>query len=117
MSIFIDKNTRLLIQGITGRDGSFHARQMIEDGTQEAVIAASRAMYARPRAEIGAEAFMKLREEEAARPARKTSQKGETAPSPTAPPPAEPPIPESKPDPEKKGDAALRSAGLKLSRD
>ncbi len=34
MSIFIDKNTRLLIQGITGRDGSFHAKQMIEYGTQ-----------------------------------------------------------------------------------
>ena len=34
MSIFIDKSTRLLIQGITGRDGSFHARQMIEYGTQ-----------------------------------------------------------------------------------
>lgn len=34
MSIFIDKNTRLLVQGITGRDGSFHAKQMIEYGTQ-----------------------------------------------------------------------------------
>jgi succinyl-CoA synthetase alpha subunit len=34
VSIFIDKNTRLLIQGITGRDGSFHARQMIEYGTK-----------------------------------------------------------------------------------
>jgi len=34
VSIFIDKNTRLLIQGITGRDGSFHAKQMIEYGTQ-----------------------------------------------------------------------------------
>ena len=33
MSVFIDKNTRLVIQGITGRDGSFHARQMIEYGT------------------------------------------------------------------------------------
>ncbi len=34
MSIFIDNSTRLLVQGITGRDGSFHARQMMEYGTQ-----------------------------------------------------------------------------------
>ena len=34
MSIFIDGNTRLLVQGITGRDGSFHARQMLEYGTR-----------------------------------------------------------------------------------
>jgi succinyl-CoA synthetase alpha subunit len=34
VSIFIDRNTRLLVQGITGRDGSFHTRQMIEYGTQ-----------------------------------------------------------------------------------
>jgi succinyl-CoA synthetase alpha subunit len=34
VSIFIDKSTRLVIQGITGRDGSFHAKQMIEYGTQ-----------------------------------------------------------------------------------
>lgn len=34
MSIFIDDSTRLIVQGITGRDGSFHARQMIEYGTQ-----------------------------------------------------------------------------------
>jgi succinyl-CoA synthetase alpha subunit len=34
MSIFIDRKTRLLIQGITGRDGSFHAKQMMEYGTQ-----------------------------------------------------------------------------------
>jgi len=33
MSIFIDKNTKLLVQGITGRDGSFHTKQMIEYGT------------------------------------------------------------------------------------
>jgi succinyl-CoA synthetase alpha subunit len=33
MSIFIDSSTRLLVQGITGRDGSFHTRQMMEYGT------------------------------------------------------------------------------------
>ncbi len=34
MSIFIGEDTRLLVQGITGRDGSFHARQMMEYGTR-----------------------------------------------------------------------------------
>jgi len=34
MSTFIDKSTRLLVQGITGRDGSFHTRQMMEYGTE-----------------------------------------------------------------------------------
>ncbi|MGH8015876.1 MAG: succinate--CoA ligase subunit alpha, partial [Candidatus Zixiibacteriota bacterium] len=34
MSIFIDKNTRLIVQGITGRDGSFHAEQMKKYGTK-----------------------------------------------------------------------------------
>ncbi len=33
MSIFIDKNTKLVVQGITGRYGSFHTKQMIEYGT------------------------------------------------------------------------------------
>jgi succinyl-CoA synthetase alpha subunit len=33
MSILVDKNTRLLVQGITGREGSFHTQQMIEYGT------------------------------------------------------------------------------------
>jgi succinyl-CoA synthetase alpha subunit len=33
MSIFIDNNTRLLVQGITGREGQFHTRQCIEYGT------------------------------------------------------------------------------------
>ena len=34
MSIFADRNTTLLVQGITGRDGSFHAKQMLEYGTR-----------------------------------------------------------------------------------
>jgi succinyl-CoA synthetase alpha subunit len=34
MSIFIDSGTRLIVQGITGRDGSFHAKQMMEYGTK-----------------------------------------------------------------------------------
>ncbi len=34
MSIFIDNSTTLLVQGITGRDGSFHAKQMMEYGTK-----------------------------------------------------------------------------------
>ena len=34
MSIFIDKSTTLLVQGITGRDGGFHTKQMIEYGTR-----------------------------------------------------------------------------------
>lgn len=33
MSILIDKNTRLLVQGITGNEGEFHTRQMIAYGT------------------------------------------------------------------------------------
>lgn len=34
MSILIDKNTRLLVQGITGNEGMFHTRQMVAYGTQ-----------------------------------------------------------------------------------
>ncbi len=34
MSILVDKDTRLLVQGITGREGAFHTGQMIEYGTQ-----------------------------------------------------------------------------------
>jgi succinyl-CoA synthetase alpha subunit len=33
MSILVDKNTRLIVQGITGREGMFHAEQMIAYGT------------------------------------------------------------------------------------
>ncbi len=34
MSVFIDQQTRLVVQGMTGRDGSFHTRQMIGYGTK-----------------------------------------------------------------------------------
>ena len=34
MSVFINKDTKLVVQGITGRDGSFHTKQMMEYGTQ-----------------------------------------------------------------------------------
>ncbi len=34
MSILVDKDTRLLVQGITGREGEFHTRQMLAYGTQ-----------------------------------------------------------------------------------
>ncbi len=33
MAIFIDKNTKVVVQGITGRDGSFHTNQMKKYGT------------------------------------------------------------------------------------
>ena len=33
MAIFVDTETRLLVQGITGRDGSFHTKEMIKYGT------------------------------------------------------------------------------------
>ncbi len=34
MSILVNKNSRVIVQGITGSEGSFHAAQMIEYGTQ-----------------------------------------------------------------------------------
>ena len=33
MSILVDRDTRVLVQGITGREGSFHTEQMVEYGT------------------------------------------------------------------------------------
>ena len=33
MSILVNENTRVVVQGITGRDGSFHTRQMVDYGT------------------------------------------------------------------------------------
>ena len=40
MSILVDKNTRIIVQGITGREGLFHSQQMLEYGTQ--VVAGTR---------------------------------------------------------------------------
>ena len=34
MSILVDKKTRLVVQGITGSEGSFHTRQMVEYKTK-----------------------------------------------------------------------------------
>lgn len=34
MSILVNDNTRLIVQGITGGEGSFHTEQMIEYGTK-----------------------------------------------------------------------------------
>ena len=34
MSVLVDKNTRLIVQGITGREGTFHALQAVKYGTQ-----------------------------------------------------------------------------------
>jgi succinyl-CoA synthetase alpha subunit len=34
VSIFIDRSTTVIVQGITGRDGGFHTKQMIEYGTK-----------------------------------------------------------------------------------
>jgi succinyl-CoA synthetase alpha subunit len=33
MSILVDENTRVVVQGITGKEGSFHTRQMLDYGT------------------------------------------------------------------------------------
>src|SRR5258708_32443797 len=33
MSILVDKSTRLVVQGITGKEGTFHTKQMVEYGT------------------------------------------------------------------------------------
>ena len=33
MSILINKSTKVLVQGITGSEGSFHSEQMLEYGT------------------------------------------------------------------------------------
>jgi succinyl-CoA synthetase alpha subunit len=34
LSVLVDKNTRLVVQGITGKEGTFHTKQMVEYGTR-----------------------------------------------------------------------------------
>ena len=34
MSVLLDQNTRVIVQGFTGREGTFHATQMLEYGTK-----------------------------------------------------------------------------------
>ena len=34
MKILIDKNTKVIVQGITGNQGTFHTKAMLEFGTQ-----------------------------------------------------------------------------------
>ena len=33
MSVLVDKSTRLVVQGITGKEGTFHTKQMVDYGT------------------------------------------------------------------------------------
>ena len=33
MAVLVDKNTRLIVQGITGKEGTFHTLQMVDYGT------------------------------------------------------------------------------------
>src|SRR5215510_15366834 len=36
MSVLVDKNSKIIVQGFTGSEGTFHSQQMIEYGTQVA---------------------------------------------------------------------------------
>src|SRR5438132_79271 len=60
MSVLIDRNTRVIVQGITGREGSFHTAQMLEYGTR--VVGGVRAGKGGTRSDHGLPIFDTVRE-------------------------------------------------------
>ncbi len=60
MTVLVDKNTRVVVQGITGKEGSFHTSQMIEYGTN--VVAGVTPGKGGQKSEHGIPIFNTLRE-------------------------------------------------------
>ncbi|MCB1142207.1 MAG: succinate--CoA ligase subunit alpha [Leptospiraceae bacterium] len=60
MAVLIDKNTRVVVQGITGKEGAFHTSQMIEYGTK--VVAGVTPGKGGQKSEHGVPIFNTLRE-------------------------------------------------------
>lgn len=60
MAVLVDKNTRVVVQGITGKEGSFHTSQMIEYGTK--VVAGVTPGKGGQQSEHGVPVFNTLRE-------------------------------------------------------
>jgi succinyl-CoA synthetase alpha subunit len=44
-AVFVDKNTRVICQGITGKNGTFHTEQAVEYGTKMVSLSLSLYMY------------------------------------------------------------------------
>lgn len=60
MAVLVDNDTRLVVQGITGKEGAFHTSQMIEYGTK--VVAGVTPGKGRQKSEHGVPVFNTLRE-------------------------------------------------------
>src|SRR6185436_4831523 len=60
MSILIDESTKVIVQGITGREGSFHTGQMLEYGTK--VVGGVRAGKGGTKSEHGLPIFDTVKE-------------------------------------------------------